>query len=157
MKNIIEKLHSPEWWFTAVIVAIVASLIAAYVKAATDRLGRRVVDAVNARLEAQRRDDSDWLEFLAAEQEARIRSYIFGNSLFIVGILTAILGFVALSIEFEIRWSSGNPGAAPAPLTPLIFVGFGLWMNWVGARASARARKAARMAREQRLKNPNPS
>jgi hypothetical protein len=127
MHSVLDNFSSPAWWISVVIVSILTSIIAAYMKPLLDRGGSRfsarwrdrIAQNAAARshaIELLRGSSHEQVMLAFAEIRARLSTlYLF---LFSFGFATFLTLFQVLSVEFRLP-----PSASKALLTGGAFVG----------------------------------
>jgi hypothetical protein len=94
MEQIIKYLKDPAWWFTAVFIAVVSSLFAAYLKDAIQNLFAEVSTKYKLRLTKQR-------QLLDLEIKCMIEDHQYLTLSFLKAIIQ-VSGFVALFVTYNI-------------------------------------------------------
>jgi hypothetical protein len=155
MRSILNDLHSPDWWFTALVMGIFASLVAAYVKDGVPVL----VSGVSRRLSHRRRRNLRsyaWSNRLVLREPVLLAFYGIDALVHIVAVFFALLmGFIASTTGLVLEHvPAKSPDHSPVLMSALCLLGMILsaWVSWRVPRRVLRFYLASVVLRRKALR-----
>jgi len=136
MRRIIELIKMPEWWFSAVFIAIIASVIAAFTKDWISRGLSFVSQAYKTRASLREAAREEKAAVLAAHPELLIIEFIRAVAqIILIGFLAAL--FISQPFVFKAAASPNSPPQTAQSfdlirlVSPWISIAAGLVLNYI--------------------------
>ena len=154
MNSIIKSLKDPSWWFTAVFISILASLVSSYLRDAISSAASQMSKELKTRRDARLARESRRVSLLVAHPDLLIMELIRATVLFI-GFLG--LDGISLSLPLFISASSKTPESSKDAFVSadtfhwifsILFLAVGSMAMYCGFLATSRMRFVMRARSE---------